>query len=73
MRILLDNGAHIDQPNRADDRPINLVAINSNNVIPLMNYTTLKCLAATVIAKYKIPFRNQVPKTLEVFIQLHLP
>lgn len=71
MKYLLDNGAHLDQPNRTAERPIYLIAINSYSIIPLMNYTTLKCMAATAIIKRNIPYRNQIPKTLEDFVQLH--
>lgn len=73
VRRLLAAGAHLDQPNKNDHRPITFITINPMNSIPLINYTTLKCLAATVIAKYKIPFRNQVPKELEDVIRLHQP
>lgn len=73
VRTLLDSGAHLDQPNRNNDRPLILIHINPVSVIPLMNYTSLKCLAATVITEYKIPFRNQIPKTLEEFVKLHQP
>ncbi|KAJ6623917.1 Protein fem-1 like C [Pseudolycoriella hygida] len=71
IQTLLDAGAHLDQPNKYDDRAVNFITMNATNVIPLINYTTLKCQAATVVAKYKIPYRNQVPKTLENFIKLH--
>lgn len=71
MRTLLDNGAHLDQPNKNGDRPIIFIAQNHTNLIPLMNYTTLKCLAATVITKYKIPYRNQIPRNLEEYVRLH--
>ena len=69
--MLLNYGAHLDQPNKCGDRPLLFIAINPTSLIPLMGYTTLKCLAATVITKYKIPYRNQIPKTLEEFVRLH--
>lgn len=71
VRVLLDYGAHLDQPNRAAERPIYLIAINSYNIIPLMNYTSLKCMAASAIIKNKIQYKNEIPKTLEEFVQLH--
>lgn len=70
---LLEHGAHLDQPNRANDRPYNIISCNQNNEISLMNYITLKCLASTVITKYRIPYKNQIPKTLEKFVQNHEP
>lgn len=71
VRVLLDYGAHLDQPNRTAERPLYLIAKNSNNTIPLMNYTTLKCIAASSIVKNNIPYENQIPKTLEEFVKLH--
>lgn len=71
IQTLLDAGAHLDQPNKYDDRAVHFITMNATNIIPLINYTTLKCLAATVITKYKIPYRNQIPKTLEDFVKLH--
>ncbi|XP_037043236.1 protein fem-1 homolog CG6966 [Bradysia coprophila] len=71
IQMLLDAGAHLDQPNKYDDRAVQFITMNATNIIPLINYTTLKCQAATVITKYKIPYRNQIPKTLEDFVKLH--
>ncbi|XP_065371653.1 protein fem-1 homolog A [Calliphora vicina] len=73
ITILLDHGADLDQPNKSDERPYNLIALNSANTIPLMNYINLKCLAATIISKYRIPYRNQIPKCLENFVKDHEP
>uniref|UniRef100_A0A8D8JRE1 Protein fem-1 homolog C n=1 Tax=Culex pipiens TaxID=7175 RepID=A0A8D8JRE1_CULPI len=70
---LLEYGAHLDQPNRSDDRPVSLLAINPVNDIPLVNYITLKCLCSTVITKFGIPYRNQIPRTLEDFVRWHEP
>uniref|UniRef100_A0A1L8DB14 Putative ankyrin repeat protein n=1 Tax=Nyssomyia neivai TaxID=330878 RepID=A0A1L8DB14_9DIPT len=71
VHALLEHGAHLDQPNKADDRPMNMISGNPGNEICLMNYISLKCLASTVITKYRIPYRNQVPKTLEMFVRQH--
>lgn len=71
VRILLDYGAHMDQPNRSGERPMTLIANNSNNSIKLMKYSSLKCIAASAIIKYKVPYCDQIPKTLEEFVELH--
>lgn len=73
ISILLNHGADLDQPNKSDERPYNLIALNAANSIPLMNYINLKCLAATIISKYRIPYRNQIPKCLETFVKEHEP
>ncbi|GAB0093555.1 protein fem-1 homolog A [Sergentomyia squamirostris] len=71
VHTLLEHGAHLDQPNKADDRPMNMISGNPSNEIYLINYISLKCLASTVITKYRIPYRNQIPKTLEMFVRQH--
>ncbi|XP_037945042.1 protein fem-1 homolog A [Teleopsis dalmanni] len=71
--LLLDNGADLDQPNKSDERPFNLIASNPTNTVHLLNYVTLKCLAATVLSKYKIPYKNEIPKVLEAFVEQHEP
>lgn len=69
----MERGADLDQPNKSDERPFNLIASNPMNTTPLINYMNLKCMAATVISKYKIPYRNQLPKLLEKFVRQHEP
>ncbi|XP_017474251.1 PREDICTED: protein fem-1 homolog C [Rhagoletis zephyria] len=71
--LLLEHGADLDQPNKSDERPFNLIVSNPANTIPLMNYMNLKCLSATIISKYKIPYRDQIPKLLEEFVKQHEP
>lgn len=73
VRVLLDYGAHLDQPNRAGEHPHYLIAFNSSNTIPIINYTSLKCIVASTIIKNRIQYKNQIPKTLELFVQLHEP
>lgn len=75
IKLLLSHGAHIDQPNASGRTPYNEILIqdskNNSSDIHVLNYITLKCLCATVIAKYKIAYRNQIPRTLENFVKLH--
>lgn len=71
IKLLLDFGAHVDLPNKLKDRPADYIAINPSSGIPLFNYTTLKCLATTTVVKYRIPYKNQIPKTLERFVEHH--
>ncbi|XP_053669873.1 protein fem-1 homolog C [Anopheles nili] len=70
---LLEYGAHLDEPNRHDDRPLNLIRKNPINDIPTVNYLPLKCLCSTVIVRFGIPYRNQIPRTLEEFVKRHEP
>ncbi|XP_073969464.1 ankyrin repeat protein mann-cup [Rhodnius prolixus] len=71
VELLLDHGAHLDQPNRARDCPLLLIAINPMNTICLLTYSSLKCLAATAVVKHGIPYRGQIPQTLETFVNYH--
>ncbi|XP_075238445.1 ankyrin repeat protein mann-cup isoform X1 [Lycorma delicatula] len=71
VRLLLDHGAHLDQPNRAGDCPTQLIAMNPVSTIPLVNYISLRCLAATAIVKNQIPYIGEIPATLQVFVGFH--
>ncbi|XP_049277864.1 protein fem-1 homolog C [Anopheles funestus] len=73
IHTLLEYGAHLDEPNRQDDRPLNLIRNNPINDIPTLNYLPLKCLCSTVIVRFGIPYRNQIPRTLEEFVKRHEP
>ncbi|XP_018336887.1 protein fem-1 homolog C [Agrilus planipennis] len=74
VKLLLHYGAHIDQPNSSGDSLARKIQNNRyTNDIPIFDYITLKCFCAREIAKYKINYKNQVPKTLERFIVQHEP
>lgn len=68
---LLDSGADIDYPNKNGDSPMKSFLSNPLNNVPINNYLSMKCMAATCIAKYRIPYRNLIPKTLEQFVENH--
>nr|CAD7202982.1 unnamed protein product [Timema douglasi] len=71
VQLLLDYGAHIDQPNKSGECPGSLIARNPLNTINLMKHVSLRCLAATSVCKYKIPYKGQIPVTLEAFVKFH--
>lgn len=74
MNILLEYGAHIDQPNAMGMRPYDLITeMRRNTEIPVGNFINLKCLCASIIIKSRIVYRDQIPKTLENFVRLHEP
>nr|AAM10984.1 AT03259p [Drosophila melanogaster] len=73
VHLLLKCGGDIDQPNRADKRPYDLIASNPTSTIPLLNFVTLQCLAATAISKHRIPYHNQLHRQLEKFVRNHEP
>ncbi|XP_066156518.1 protein fem-1 homolog C [Euwallacea fornicatus] len=77
--LLLDYGAHLDQPDGQGDTALHaIVGLIANNCmiadkadINLVNYISLKCMCASQIVKLNIPYVDQVPKTLEAFIKSH--
>lgn len=71
VQLLLDHGAHLDQSNKTGERPSITIGNNTRSTINLVNYTSLRCLAAVVVCKYKIPYQGQIPSTLENFVRLH--
>ncbi|CAH0554463.1 unnamed protein product [Brassicogethes aeneus] len=74
IKLLLSYGAHIDQPNVSGNTAASEILKNAKNNesdIQILDYIKLSCLCATVITKYQIPYKNQLPKTLEQFVQLH--
>lgn len=73
VKMLLDYGAHIDQPNSSKECPSINIAQNPLNYIHVLNYVSLKCLCATAVIKHSIPYKEQIPKTLEAFVKLHDP
>ncbi|XP_050517602.1 protein fem-1 homolog CG6966 isoform X2 [Diabrotica virgifera virgifera] len=76
VKLLLQYGAHIDIPNIEGKAPIEAIEClkpEQKSNINLLQYLSLKCVCATVIATNKIPYTNQIPKTLEQFVKLHEP
>lgn len=71
VHMLLEYGAHIDQPNSSKECPSVKIAQNPANNIHLLNYLTLKCLCARTVIQHSIPYESQIPKTLEAFVKLH--
>jgi Fem-1 family protein b len=71
VQVLLAKGAHIDARNRSHQRPIDLLKLIPDCKINPIQFTTLKCLAARVIAEQKINYKHEVPAMLEEFIQAH--
>lgn len=69
--LLLSYGAHIDQKDITGNQPCKrLAAISKCSMNPL-RYITLKCLAASKIKAYNLPFHGIVPKHLEEFVNTH--
>lgn len=72
VSTLLDHGAHPDAVNSAGySFPQLLKGQAIHEIVNLLKYTTLCCLAARTIVKHNIPYKGIVPATLEAFVQKH--
>jgi len=71
VEMLLANGAHIDCRNSLSERPIDLLKNLPECKINILQYITLKCLAARVVADNQIDYKAEVPQMLEEFIETH--
>ena len=68
--FLLKNGAHIDMVNlsgysASKDLTSSVIELNIQDLV------NLKCLAARVVMKYKIPYVEHIPESLKSFAQMH--
>ena len=71
VESLLENGAHIDVRNMKNERPLDMLKkVTDCKINPLM-YLSLRCLAASTIARNKLPYKKEVPTMLEEFIEAH--
>jgi hypothetical protein len=72
VTFLLDHGAHIDTVDKDGENCLDLLR-RRGFVFDEFKYRSLKCLAALVIGKYKIPYHGLIPFTLDTFVALHQP
>lgn len=70
--FLLDHGAHIDTVDMDGENCLDLLR-RTGFLSEEFKYRSLKCLAALVIGKYKIPYDGLIPFTLNTFVALHQP
>ncbi|CAL1545061.1 unnamed protein product [Lymnaea stagnalis] len=68
--MLLRRGAHVDQVNDLGQTAADLLACK-DSLRQVLHTTSLKCLAARVVASNRIQYVGEVPRTLYQFIELH--
>lgn len=68
---MLAFGAHIDSRNSESHKPSVMLQSIPGCKINVLQYTTLRCLAASAIVANKVPFESEVPLMLEEFIKAH--
>lgn len=72
IRTLLRNGAHLDACNSDRKTAMQLIrGMSINDIVCPLNYLSLQCLSARKIVKCKIPYKGNIPKKLECFIEMH--
>ena len=68
--LLLKNDAHVDIVNHSGESAVMSLA-SSFVEINIQNFVSLKCLAATAVVKYKIPYVGLISDSLESFVHMH--
>ena len=68
--LLLKSDAHVDMVNISGDSAADVLA-SSLVEINLLDFVSLKCLAARVAMKYKIPYVGQISTSFESFVKMH--
>ena len=73
VRKLLAAGAHPDIANKRRRTPMELAGTKNmiKTTFNMYSEISLKCLAARVIQKHRLPFKGEVPACLESFIEWH--
>lgn len=71
LDYLLRKGAHVDARNTEGTVAGETLANSSVFKLCMMDYLSLKCLAARVIRKHSIPYIGEVPASLIPYIGLH--
>jgi ankyrin repeat protein len=72
VSTLLDSGAHLDAVNgegRTFGELLRGQAVHE--VVTVLKYSNLQCLAARAVRKQSIPHRGQIPAKLSDFVDLH--
>lgn len=68
--FLMDHGAHVDTVARDGENCLDLLR-KTTILSDELRYRSLKCMAALVIGKFKIPYDGIIPFTLNPFVGLH--
>ncbi|XP_061191864.1 protein fem-1 homolog C-like [Saccostrea echinata] len=72
VSFLLEHGVHVDTVDAAKENCLDLLR-ETGIMFDELRYRSLKCLAALVVGKYKIPHDGLIPFTLNPFVALHQP
>lgn len=69
---LVEAGAHTDMTNKQKKTPLDKSTTGVSEILlKTQMKMSLKCLAARAVRQHQIMYRNQIPKTLEEFVEFH--
>ncbi|XP_066557308.1 protein fem-1 homolog B isoform X2 [Amia ocellicauda] len=69
---LVEAGAHTDMTNRQSKTPLDKSTTGVSEILlKTQMKMSLKCLAARAVRLHHVSYRNQIPKTLEEFVEFH--
>ncbi|XP_072291040.1 protein fem-1 homolog B [Eucyclogobius newberryi] len=69
---LVEAGAHTDMANKQKKTPLDKSTTGVSEILlKTQMKMSLKCLAARAVRQHHITYRNQIPKTLEEFVEFH--
>ncbi|XP_018607883.1 protein fem-1 homolog B isoform X1 [Scleropages formosus] len=69
---LVEAGAHTDMTNKQKKTPLDKSTTGVSEILlKTQMKMSLKCLAARAVQQHQITYRNQIPKTLEEFVEFH--
>ncbi|CAF89739.1 unnamed protein product [Tetraodon nigroviridis] len=69
---LVEAGAHTDMTNKQKKTPLDKSTTGVSEILlKTQMKMSLKCLAARAVRRHQITYRNQIPKTLEEFVEFH--
>ncbi|XP_031162539.1 protein fem-1 homolog B [Sander lucioperca] len=69
---LVEAGAHTDMANKQKKTPLDKSTTGVSEILlKTQMKMSLKCLAARAVRLHQITYRNQIPKTLEEFVEFH--
>ncbi|XP_073509569.1 protein fem-1 homolog B [Phyllobates terribilis] len=69
---LVEAGAHTDMTNKEKKTPLDRSTTGVSEILlKLQMKLSLKCLAARAVRLHNIKYQNQIPRTLEEFVEFH--
>ncbi|XP_077425034.1 protein fem-1 homolog B [Vanacampus margaritifer] len=69
---LVEAGAHTDRTNKQKKTPLDKSTTGVSEILlKTQMKMSLKCLAARAVRRHRVPYRHQIPASLEEFVDFH--